>query len=186
MKRETSDMYAEKEAPETNILSLRLPSERIEHLRKEARSRKVSLNVLANHIIDAYFDFTLPARNVGFISLPKKTVRQIVNELSDDAVIRLGKGTTRSDMVDLVYMMKGKFTLQAFLNTFLAWARDSNFPYRDDFVDGTRTITIHHDMGKKWSLLLKEFLVMSLREVVAKVLIDTRDDVLVLRIQEEI
>jgi hypothetical protein len=89
-------------------------------------------------------------------------------------------------MVDLVYMMKGKFTLQAFLNTFLAWARDSNFPYRDDFVDGTRTITIHHDMGKKWSLLLKEFLVMSLREVVAKVLIDTRDDVLVLRIQEEI
>jgi hypothetical protein len=41
-------------------------------------------------------------------------------------------------------------------------------------------------MGKKRSLLLKEFLVMSLREVVAKVLIDTRDDVLVLRIQEEI
>ncbi|HEY7507943.1 MAG TPA: hypothetical protein VH677_02345 [Nitrososphaera sp.] len=178
-------MYEEKDARETNVLSLRLPSERIEHLRKEASSRKVSLNVLANHILDAYFDFALPAKNVGFIYLPKKTVRAMVNALGDEEVSKLGRGTARADFVDLVYMLKGKLTLQSYLNTFLAWARDSNFSYRDDFDEGVRTITIHHDMGKKWSLLLKESLMLSLKDVVAKVAVDMRDDVLVLRVKEE-
>jgi hypothetical protein len=110
----------------------------------------------------------------------------MISTLNDAQVSKLANGPVKSEFVNLVFMMKGKLTLQSFLNTLLAWARDSNFPYRDDLVEGTRTITIHHDMGKKWSLLLREFLIMSLKEVVAKVMVEMRDDVIVLRIQEEI
>ncbi len=178
-------MYREKEAAETNVLSLRLPSERIAHLRKEANTRKVSLNVLANHILDAYFDFALPAKNVGFLFLPKKTIREMINALDEEEIVKLGKGTARSDFLDLVYMMKGKFTLQSYINTFLAWARDSNFPYRDDYDDGARTITVHHDMGKKWSLLLKESILYSLKDITAKIAVEMREDVIVVRIRED-
>jgi hypothetical protein len=171
--------------PRTDILSLRIPAERLEHLKKEASTRKISLNVLANHIIDAYFDFTLPSKNVGFVSLPKKTLRDMIGTLNEAQLFKLANGPVKAEFVNLVYMMKGKLTLQSFLNTFLAWARDSNFPYRDDYDDGKRTITIHHDMGKKWSLLLNQSVESVLKEMGESARFDLRDDVLVMRIEQD-
>ena len=178
-------MYEEKDARETNVLSLRLPSERIEHLRKEASSRKVSLNVLANHILDAYFDFALPAKNVGFITLPKKTLRDMLALLNEAQLSKLAQGQLKSEFVDLVYMLKGKFTLQSYLNTFLAWARDSNFTYRDSYEGNIRTITLHHNMGKKWSFLLCESISSMIKDIAMDAKFEVRDDVLVLRFKQD-
>lgn len=179
------DVYKQPE-PRTDILSLRIPAERLEHLKKEASTRKISLNVLANHIIDAYFDFTLPSKNVGFVSLPKKTLRDMLSTLNDTQVSKLANGPVKSEFVNLVFMMKGKMTTQAFLNTLLAWARDSNFPYRDDYDDGKRTITLHHDMGKKWSLLLSEAIESILKDINETARFDLREDVMVMRVKEDI
>lgn len=168
----------------TDVVAFRIPSEKVEFLRKEAKNRKVSVNVLANHILDMYFDFHLTASNAGFIYLPRKTVRGMINALRDEEIIILAKGPVRSDFIDLTYLMKGKLTLASFLNTILAWARDLNFPYRDDFEGHNRTITIHHNMGRKWSLLLKESLTTALGDLSPKVTIQMREDVIVVDLQE--
>lgn len=179
-------MYSSKEASRgTDVLSFRLPSERVDLLKKEAKAKKISLNVLANHIFDAYFDFGLSAKNSGFIFMPKKTLREIVNTLSEEEMMKLAKGPMKSNFIDLVYMLKGKLTLQSFLNTFLAWARDSSFPYRDDFDDGSRTITLNHDMGKKWSMLLREALTQCFQDIASRATFETREDVIVIKIRGE-
>ncbi len=179
-------MYKPSKGPNSDVLSLRVSAERLEHLKREANTRKVSLNVLANHILDAYFDFALPAKNVGFMALPKKTVRDMIGSLNDAQLSKLAQGPIKSEFVNLIYMMKGKFTLQSFFNTLLAWARDSNFPYRDDFDDDMRTVTIHHDMGKKWSMLLSESIEAMLEDVASQASFDIRDDVIVLRVKQDI
>lgn len=171
-------------ARKTDVVAFRIPSEKLDRLRKEAKLRKVSVNVLANHILDGYFDFQLAANNAGFISMPRKTIRSMINALRDEEIIILGKGSLKSDFEDLVYMMKGRVTLQSFLDAFFAWARDSNFPYRDEFEDGNTGITIHHNMGKKWSLLLKESLSQVLSDVSSKLAFEVRDDVLILNVRE--
>jgi hypothetical protein len=171
--------------PRTDILSLRIPTERLEHLKKESSARKVSLNVLANHIIDAYFDFTLPSKNVGFVPLPKKTLRDMMGALTEAQLSKMADGPVKAEFVNLVYMMKGKLTLESFLNTFLAWARDSNFPYRDDYDDGRRTITLHHDLGKNLSFLLSGTIESVLKDLDTAADLDLRDDVLVLRVKHD-
>lgn len=176
--------HAGEVARKTDVVAFRIPAEKIDRLRKEAKIRKVSVNVMANHIMDLFFDFQLAANNAGFISLPRKTIRGMLNALREEEIAILAKGPLKSDFEDLVYMTKGKFTLQSFLNTFLAWARDSNFTYRDDFDDGGRSVTLHHNMGQKWSMLLKEFLSPTLGELASKTTFSVREDVLVIDIQE--
>jgi hypothetical protein len=109
----------------------------------------------------------------------------MIGTLNEAQLFKLANGPVKAEFVNLVYMMKGKLTLQSFLNTFLAWARDSNFPYRDDYDDGKRTITIHHDMGKKWSLLLNQSVESVLKEMGESARFDLRDDVLVMRIEQD-
>ncbi len=174
----------EEEARKTDVVAFRIPSDKVEFLRKEAKNRKVSVNVMANHILDMYFDFHLAASNAGFVYLPRKTVKGMINALREEEITIIAKGPVRSDFIDLTYLMRGRLTLQSFLNTILAWARDSNFPYRDDFEGYNRTITIHHNMGRKWSLLLKESLVAALDELASKVTIDAREDVMLVYLQE--
>ena len=161
-----------------------MPSEKVDLLRKEAESRKLSVNVLANLVFDSYFDFELFAKNAGFIAFPKKTIRSMVDALAEEQVILLGKGPLKSDFTDLTYLTKGTFTLQSFLNIFLTWIRDSNFPYHDEFEEGSRNMTIHHNMGQKWSLLLKESLEQTLQDVTSKMEFEMRDDMIVLAIRE--
>jgi hypothetical protein len=122
---------------------------------------------------------------VGFVSLPKKTLREIMGTLTDAQLSKLANGPVKAEFVNLVYMMKGKLTLESFLNTFLAWARDSSFPYRDDYDDGRRTITLHHDMGKQWSFLLGRTIESVLKDLGAAAETDLRDDVLVLRVKHD-
>jgi hypothetical protein len=171
-------------ARKTDVVAFRIPAEKLERLRKEAKLRKVSVNVMANHIFDGFFDFQLAANNAGFISLPRKSVRNLINALRDEEIAILAKGPLKSDFEDLVYMMKGRITLQSFLDAFFAWARDANFPYRDEFEDGNTSITIHHNMGKKWSLLLKECLAQALENLARKVTFEIREDVLIMNVEE--
>jgi hypothetical protein len=171
-------------ARKTDVVAFRISSEKVDRLRKEAKIRKVSVNVMANYIMDLFFDFQLAASNAGFISLPRKTIRGMLNALREEEIAILARGPLKSDFEDIVYMMKGRFTLQSFMDTFLAWARDSNFPYRDDFEDGSRSITLHHNMGKRWSMLLEEFLSPTLEELASKVSFAIREDVIVIDIQE--
>lgn len=171
-------------ARKTDVVAFRIPAEKLERLRKEAKLRKVSVNVMANHIFDGFFDFQLAANNAGFISLPRKSVRNLINALRDEEIAILAKGPLKSDFEDLVYMMKGRVTLQSFLDAFFAWARDANFPYRDEFEDGNTGVTIHHNMGKKWSLLLKECLAQALENLARKVTFEIREDVLIMNVEE--
>lgn len=171
-------------ARKTDVVAFRIPSEKLDRLKKEAKLKKVSVNVLANHILDGYFDFQLAANNAGFISMPRKTLHSMIEALRDEEIATLGKDALKSDFEDLVYMTKGKITLQSFLDTFFAWARDANFSYRDEFEEGATTITVHHNMGKRWSLLLKECLAQALQPYSSRITFEVRDDVLIIDITE--
>ena len=177
-------MYDTQFARKTEVVSLRMPSDRIDQIKQDAKKRKISFNALANIIFDEYFDFDIYARSAGYMTLPKKTVRALVDTLDDGEIVKIAEGPTKSGFIDLIYMMKGKFTLQSALNTFLAWIRNSHFTYIDRFENDTRIITVNHNMGKKWSLLLQEVITTALSDLPASVKFEIRMDVLIIRIRE--
>lgn len=177
-------MYEAQLTRKTEVVTLRMPSDRVDQIKKEARNRKVSFNVLSNHIFDEYFDFNMYAKGAGYMTLPKKTVSIFLDSLSEEDIAKKGGKPTKLVLVDLIYLMKGRFTLQSFLNTFFAWIRDSRFAYNDHFEDGARTITVNHNMGKKWSLLLKEVVEMMLVDLHIPVRFEILSNVLVFSISE--
>lgn len=156
----------------------------MEFIKKLAANRKISFNVLINHILDEYFDFNLHAKSVGYMSLPRKTVVILLDLVDEKDVAKVGV-PTQLVLVELVYLMKGKFTLQSFLNTFFAWLRDSRFAYSDHFENDTRTISINHNMGRKWSQILKEAVAAVLEELQVPMRFEVLPNTLVFSIKEE-
>jgi hypothetical protein len=177
-------LYDKQMTRKTEVISLRIPSEEVEMIKKLATNRKISFNVLINHILDEYFDFNMYAKSVGYMTLPRKTVVTLL-ELVDEKDVAKAGIPTQLVLVELVYLMKGKFTLQSFLNTFFAWLRDSRFAYSDHFEDGRRTISVNHNMGKKWSEVLKETTAAILEELQVPASFEVLPNTLVFSIRQE-
>ena len=178
-------MYGSKETEVgSEVLSIRVPSGRVADLKKEARVRKVSMNIMVNHILDSYVEFQLYAKNGGFIPLPRKTARAMLNALREEEISILARGPLRSEFIDLVFLMKGRLALQSFLNALAIWSRESGFAVRDDYEDSHRTLTISHNMGKKWSILIEQFLTSALEDISVNFRIEPRDDLLIVRVKD--
>ena len=176
-------MYNKPLSRKTEVVSLRVPSEKVDTIKRLAASRKVSFNVLVNQILDEYFDFNVYAKSAGYITLPRKTIISLL-ELADQRMLDHVGSPTKTALAELVYLIKGKFTLQSFLNTFFAWLRDSRFVYSDHFENGSRTVSVNHNMGKKWSLLLKEVVGAIMDELHAPVRFEVLPNILIFSIRE--
>lgn len=176
-------MYDRPLARKTEVISLRLPSDKADVIRNLAVNRRISLNVLLNHILDDYLDFNVSAKSIGYMTLPRKTVISLLELVDEEEVTKIGI-PTQSVLIELVYLMKGKFTLQSFLNTLFAWLRDSRFAYSDNFDNETRTISVNHNMGRKWSLLLKEVISMVMNELQVPIKFKVLPNILVLNVKE--
>lgn len=176
-------MYNKPISRKTEVVSLRISSNKVDTIKKLAASRKVSFNVLVNQILDEYFDFNVYAKSAGYITLPRKTVISLL-ELADSRGISDAGSPTRTVLSELVYLIKGKFTLQSFMNTFFAWLRDSRFAYSDHFENGIRTVSVNHNMGKKWSLLLKEVVGAVMEELGISARFEVLPNIVVFSIQE--
>jgi hypothetical protein len=176
-------LYNKPISRKTEVVSLRISSDKVDTIRKLAASRKVSFNVLVNQILDEYFDFNVYAKSAGYITLPRKTVISLL-ELADTRGISDAGSPTRMVLSELVYLIKGRFTLQSFMNTFFAWLRDSRFAYSDHFENGIRTVSVNHNMGEKWSLLLKDVVGTILDELQVPVKFEVLPNIVVFSIQE--
>ncbi|HKI09989.1 MAG TPA: hypothetical protein VKA09_16480, partial [Nitrososphaeraceae archaeon] len=62
----------------------------------------------------------------------------------------------KTDFVDVGLLLKGEFTISSFVNIVENWCRMSAFPYRHEVNEDVHNFIIQHDMGKKYSFLIKE------------------------------
>lgn len=143
-------------AASTKPVTFRLSKEKLERLRKVADNRNISPNTLVNQILKAYLDWHSLAPRAKLYYLPKSFLVRLLNELTNDELSELARDVAKSDLVDISLFLRGGFTIASMSEIAETWLRVAQMPHRIEVTGDIYKIIIDHDMGHKYSYLVKE------------------------------
>ncbi len=140
----------------TETIAFRLEDSMIEKLRNEAEHKDISLNTLVSHIFKQHIDWHSNAAKAGFLTVRKSLIVELLKLASEEQLAEIAEYVAKKGTRDFVLMLRNEYNITSALDVIETWIRIAGYPYRHD-VDYTKHYyTIHHDMGKKWSVYLKE------------------------------
>jgi hypothetical protein len=142
--------------PSTTCATFRLPNEKLNKLRKVSEAKNVTPNTLVNQIIKAHLDWHSRAAHAKLYYLPKSFLIRLLNELDEEELNELARDTAKNDLVDISLFLRGGFTISSLSNITETWLRLAQMPYRYEIIKDGCKIIIEHDMGIKYSQLIKE------------------------------
>ena len=140
----------------TTCATFRLPKEKLEQLRKVSQTKNVTPNTLVNQIIKSYLDWHSMAADAKLYYLPKSFLIRLLNELTDDELNELARDVAKNDLVDISLFLRGGFNLASISEIAETWLRIAQMSHRVEVAGDIYKIIIEHDMGRKYSYLIKE------------------------------
>jgi hypothetical protein len=140
----------------TTCATFRLPKEKLEQLRKVSQTKNVTPNTLINQIINAYLDWHSRAAHAKLYYLPKSFLVRLLNELTEQELNELARDVAKNDLVDISLFLRGGFNLASISEIAETWLKIAQMPYRIELNGDQCKIIIEHDMGVKYSHLIKE------------------------------
>lgn len=139
--------------------SFRINQVAIEALREEARKQTISLNTLVNQLLVSYTEFGRYMRQMRGVTLPHQTFAEIVGTLFDGELTEVGKRAGKSEPQALITSKHGKMTANAVIELIHFLSSNNNlFEYSEKDENGHWTITLTHELGRRWSLFLASYL----------------------------
>ena len=140
----------------TKGVTFRLSKEKLEQLRNATDARTISPNTLFNQIIKSYLDWHSMAADAKLYYLPKSFLIRLLNELTHDELNELAIGTAKNDLVDVCLFLRGGFNIASISEIAETWLRIAQMSHRIEVAGDSYKIIIEHDMGRKYSYLIKE------------------------------
>jgi hypothetical protein len=137
-------------------ITFRLPSEMVDRLHKVSEAKSISPNTLVNQIIKEHLDLHSLAAHAKLYYLPKSFLIRLINELTEEELEEIARDTARGGIVDISLVLRGGFTLASISSITETWLRIARMPYRYEIDRDSCKIIIEHDMGYKYSYLIKE------------------------------
>jgi hypothetical protein len=142
--------------PSTRGVTFRLSTQKLEHLRKAADARNVSPNTLFNQILKAYLDWHSMAADAKLYYLPKSFLVRLLNELTNDELNELARDVAKNELVDVCLFLRGGFNIASISQIAETWLRIAQMSHRIEVTGDIYKIIIEHDMGQKYSYLIRE------------------------------
>ena len=142
--------------PSTTCATFRLSKEKLNQLRKVSEAKNVTPNTLVNQIIKSHLDWHSRAPHAKLYYLPKSFLIRLINELAEEEINELARDTAKNDLVDISLFLRGGFTIASLSNITETWLRIAQMPYRCEINGDGDKVIIEHDMGIKYSYLIKE------------------------------
>src|ERR687892_2455828 len=133
--------------PSTICATFRLPSEKLNKLRKVSEAKNVTPNTLVNQIIKAHLDWHSRAAHAKLYYLPKSFLIRLLNELDEEELNELARDTAKNDLVDISLFLRGRFTIASMSDIAETWLKISQMPYRLEVIERSIKIIVEHDMG---------------------------------------
>jgi hypothetical protein len=135
--------------PSTKGVTFRLSTEKLEQLRKAADARNISPNTLFNQILKAHLDWHSMAANAKLYYLPKSFLVRLLNELTNDELNELARDVAKNELVDVCLFLRGGFNIASI-------SEIAQMSHRIEVDGNIYKIIIEHDMGQKYSYLIRE------------------------------
>ena len=140
----------------TKGVTFRLSKEKLEQLRKAADARNISPNTLFNQIAKSYLDWHSMAAHAKLYYLPKSFLIRLLNELTNDELNEQPCEVAKNELVDICLFLRGGFNITSISEIAETWLRIAQMSHRVEVTGDSYKIIIEHDMGRKYSYLIKE------------------------------
>jgi hypothetical protein len=111
---------------------------------------------LVNQIIKEHLDFHGLASQAKLYYLPKPFLMRLINEYTEEELRELARETAKNDLVDISLFLKGGFSIASLADITETWLRISTMPYRYEINGDSSKIIVQHEMGLKYSYLIRE------------------------------
>ena len=141
---------------ETELSTFRINKETLDKLKIESKKKKVSLNVLANHILDGHVEFRSAAQIAGFVYVPKKWVTQILSRYSVDESREIASKLSLEYPEAICKILRTEFSAEEHLKALEYWMGDSNIDYKKEVTGNKIKYALYHEMGMNWSWQIAE------------------------------
>jgi hypothetical protein len=125
-------------------------------LRNQTETKQVSLNTLVNQIIKEHLDLHSLASQAKLYYLPKSFLMRLINEYTEEELSELARQTAKNDLVDISLFLKGRFSIVSLADITETWLKISRMSYRYETSGDISKIIIQHEMGLKYSNLIRE------------------------------
>lgn len=140
----------------TESVTLRFDTCTLERLRKEANDKQISLNTLMNQIIIQHLDWHAHASKAGFIAIRKGTILKMLEKIPEQDVVGIAEFVAKKESKGSIMMLRNEYSVISALEVLETWIKIAGYSYRHEAEDSEHSFVIYHDMGKKWSLYLRE------------------------------
>lgn len=127
---------------------------------QDARSKGTNVNSLITLIIEKYAEWDRFTERFGFTSLTNDTLKSILDTTDDEKLATVARELGARVPTDVMAFWFQKTDLSSFLSYVSLVTKFGGFgeaEIKTNEVD--YVISIHHSLGKKWSLYLTNFLV---------------------------
>lgn len=152
----------------TSTLTFRLNREIEKGLRKEAEEKRISLNILANQILEDHVQLEQYMEKFGVIAMSKKTFQSIIEKMSEKEIIELAIDIGSTEPRDFILFKWKDINAKSVLEFIKMYLEHCGYGDCDIEDSELLSISIHHKMGKKGSLFLKSFLESVIQSTLAK------------------
>jgi hypothetical protein len=136
-------------------------------LRKDAKTKRITVNALISSIMTKYAEWDRYNERFGVISIKRDAFRSILGMIEDDKIIRVSKEIGAQIPKQFILFWFKKTTLETYLEYMSLVCRYAEFAQYEVDTDGTNyTMTLLHDLGENWSLFLKNWIEQGMKTTI--------------------
>jgi hypothetical protein len=139
-------------------VSFRVNKDILAKLKTDAEQKQISLNTLANQILDFYVKFTSSA-SADMMPAPRVALTDLVEGYEEDQLKAHAERVYNKVGLDIIYQLRGKYDFESILDVWDYRLKASGITYKhtiDEKNNLKHTFIIQYSMGKKWSLVVAE------------------------------
>jgi hypothetical protein len=136
-------------------ITITMPTENIGKLQYESKFKDVSFNTKINQIIKNHLDWYSNALLARMSYIPKSIIAKAIDQLTEQQLSEFAQSAV-NDLEEMSLLLLGEFSFSSFLDILNTWLRITQTPSRFDETGHEYKIIIRHDVGYKYSFLLKE------------------------------
>jgi hypothetical protein len=151
----------------TLIRSVRISKALDTLLRKDAKTKRITVNALISSIMTKYAEWDRYNERFGVISIKRDAFRAILGMIEDDKIVRVSKEIGTQIPKQFILFWFKKTTLETYLEYMSLVCRYAEFAQYEVDTDGRNyTLTLIHDLDEKWSLFLKNWIEQGMKTTV--------------------
>ncbi len=145
------------------VRSIRITKELDDLIRKDAKNAGGTVNALISSILTRYAEWDRYVERLGFVTIPREGFRLLVDALDEKDLVEFAENFGPSASREMALIWFKEVNLETFLRYLSMQSRYGGLQAFE--VDGgakADTITLHHNLGPRYSRLLSRFIKQTL------------------------